>query len=266
MSWADTTFTTVDDLIKIESEITKLTSTGTASYIAKAVDIEAASPDVDSITVSREDEIVCVAMSDITVAAGESLSIYLVDSDDDSTFENIAPGNINYMVTANGGDLVIASDTELFRWITTRNTEEYLSAVITSSTSNSGNISIYSTQKWADKIELAKQYLAIDIELLVINNGLRGYIDYAAGDDPKDLITNLSIFDMASNMKTLELIFSDLARGDQDSLFWNKMIYYRERYSMEMDKAWQLKNLDVDLDGATDSYRDSAENTRSFAR
>jgi hypothetical protein len=67
-------------------------------------------------------------------------------------------------------------------------------------------------------------------------------------------------------MKTLELIFTDLARGDEESIFWHKMTYYREMYKLHLDKAWQLKNTDYDLDGDTDVYRDSTENTRSFTR
>jgi hypothetical protein len=266
MSWATQTFTTIDDLLKLESEITRLTSTGTASYIGEGVSIAAAAPEFDSITVSRGDEVVAIAATQLTVKDGEELTIYLVDSDDDTTFANIATGNVNYSVTPSGGDLTVTADTELFRWIVTSDTEDYLKAVATSAAVNSGTISIYSTSKWADKISVAKDYMAVDIELMLINNGFRDYVDYSAGDEPKDLITNLSIFDMASHMKTLELIFFDLARGDEDSIFWHKMVYYREMYKLHLDKAWELKNIDVDLDGDTDNYRDKTENTRSFTR
>lgn len=119
---------------------------------------------------------------------------------------------------------------------------------------------------WNDKIDLAKTIMGSDVELRLLKTGFGKYIDFKAGEDVKDLITNPEIFNLASDFKTLQLIYEDLAKGDTDSYFWVKSRLYKTRYDEELNRVWALKNMDYDQDEEVDEYKNDTFAAGGFTR
>jgi len=105
---------------------------------------------------------------------------------------------------------------------------------------------------WSDKITLAKKIIKRDIEEKLRSAGYT--CDYENDEEIINIINNADVFDLASDCKTLELIYKDLSRGDTESDFGQKMMDYRDKYSVMFDKAMKNLNLDTDQDDETDAY------------
>ena len=92
---------------------------------------------------------------------------------------------------------------------------------------------------WQDKIDLAKKILKQDI----VTDILARYPTIESDAEAIALVTNPEIFAIASDMKTLNLIYSDLANSGYNQLYQAKADYYAQRYSNEKDKAMSAMRL-----------------------
>ena len=260
-TWSDAVLTTTTSLAKIESEINALTSAGSNTYLGEAVDIDDAT---DPITtgVSAVDvsdgkgtlEIWGIVNTTGAIVTGHSLAIKIYDcATEDGTFIEIDTGQrVYYRAIA---ATLTAADV-LFKWVVPSHCEDWVKAVISSSASNSGLIDIYAVAKWTNKIELAKDLLGEDMERSLMNENLDRFIDYAAGEDLKDIVINPEIFLIACTYLTASLIYEDLANTDENSIFYKKSLNYRTKYKKQFNKSYILKNLDPDLDGDADIFKD----------
>jgi len=92
---------------------------------------------------------------------------------------------------------------------------------------------------WQDKIDLAKKILKQDI----VTDILARYPTIESDAEAIALVTNPEIFAIASDMKTLNLIYADLANSGYNQLYQAKADYYAQRYSNEKDKAMSAMRL-----------------------
>ena len=92
---------------------------------------------------------------------------------------------------------------------------------------------------WQDKIDLAKKILKQDI----VTDILARYPTIESDAEAIALVTNPEIFAIASDMKTLNLIYSDLANSGYNQLYQAKAESYAQRYSHEKDKAMSAMRL-----------------------
>jgi len=92
---------------------------------------------------------------------------------------------------------------------------------------------------WQDKIDLAKKILKQDI----VTDILARYPTIESDAEAISLVTNPEIFAIASDMKTLNLIYADLANSGYNQLYQAKADYYAQRYSNEKDKAMSAMRL-----------------------
>ena len=259
-TWSNATLSTTTSLAKIESEINELTSSGAKTYLAEAVDIDTATDPIvtgiSAIDISDGKgslEIWGVVNTTGAIASEHSLRIKIYDCATESgTFVEIDIGQrIYYRDIA----ATLTEDDVLFKWVVPSHCEDWIQVVISSSTSNSGKIDIYAVAKWSNKISLAKELLGEDMERSLMNENLDHFINYADGEDLKDIVFNPTIFSIASDYLTLSLIYEDLANADEDSIFYKKSQNYRVKYERQFKKAYNLKNLDLDLDSDADIYK-----------
>jgi hypothetical protein len=92
---------------------------------------------------------------------------------------------------------------------------------------------------WQDKIDLAKKILKQDI----VTDILARYPAIESDAEAIALVTNPEIFAIASDMKTLNLIYADLANSGYNQLYQAKAESYAQRYSHEKDKAMSAMRL-----------------------
>ena len=269
-TWALTTFTTPNDLAKVEEEITRFTAVGTDSYSATASNIAATSPTVASVDVSGTKgtlEFIGKVNTTGVIKDGQSLTITFQDSDDDITFAEIHKGQRVYYRAASGSDIALTAGDILFKWVVPSDAEDYVKAIITSNSASSGKLDIYATSRWSEKIALAKAFMGDDLERMLINAGLDSNMDYADGDILLDVINNKDIFDTSSLYLTLSLIFEDLmTSGDETDVFKLKADRYKKRYDDKMTTAFGLKDLDTNKDGTTDIHKDQSNVTLRVTR
>jgi len=240
-TWAAIALSTLASITQIESEITQLVTSGTKAYSVTDADVSGAITPT-GLDVSEGKGVLEIIGIAATECKFSGFGITLTDSDDDSTYDSTyvvyGTGLIVYSKTG-----TVAAGTILFKYVIPTDFEDYFKPVIDIGTST-GTISIYANSKLDDKIALAKKMLGTDMSLLLQNNKILGYIDIE-NDEVLDCIYNPSTLGVASDFKTLELIYSDLARGDGESQFWQKSLSYRKRYLEYYPKL--AKNLVIDL-------------------
>ena len=257
--WSAQTFSTLTTITKWEADILDFTSAADNDYLATAVDI---ADDTDPITalVTSVDvsagkgvtEIIGVVNTTGYIKKDYSLTISIRDSADDSTFAEIDAGQRVYYRTTSLSNITLTAGDVLFRWVVPSHCEDYVKCYITSSANNAGNIDIYTISKWSDKITQAVALMGVDVEMALVS---RGYsVDYDADEVLLDVINNPTDFIIPCDFKTLQLIYEDLSGGDEDSGFWKKALWYKQRYEIQLKKATNLVDLDTDLDGDTDEH------------
>jgi hypothetical protein len=254
-TWSTTTIATTTDIAKFEAEILNLTSAGDTTYLMEDVSIAVDSPVCVSIDVSDGKgtiEIIGVAETELTIASAEILQFIPQDSGDDITYADVADGNKAYY--HKGLPSTIAADTELFRYVVPTISEDYLNFSCDSDSTNAGTVSIYASAKWTNKYDVAKDLLKTQIELRLLQDGYGKYIDYDDDEVPIDIIFNPEVFKYTMCFYWLSLIYDDLSNGNDDSVYGQKAIMYRERAEFEFNREYSLKNLDIDQDGDADEH------------
>ena len=106
-----------------------------------------------------------------------------------------------------------------------------------------------------NKITLAKSLLKNQIEKMLREMNRDWSIDYSAGEELINVIANKDIYTNSCDYKTLELIYLDLSQGNQDTIYYQKMVEYRERFLNEFNIASSATDYDWDQDGTTDEYK-----------
>lgn len=97
------------------------------------------------------------------------------------------------------------------------------------------------TRTWQDKLDLAHQIVQNDL-LTALYNRLSRYTDA----EIIDAIQNIDALALSVDMKTLELIFSDLANSGFNQLYQVKATEYARRYAAELRSAIQRININID--------------------
>lgn len=106
---------------------------------------------------------------------------------------------------------------------------------------------------WADKLDLAKAIIRQDI----VSALLKRYAEVANDDAAIAMLVNPAVFAIASDMKALELIFTDLANSGFNQLYEGKAESYRHRYYNEFAKAMTAMRLaghEADTEGVRESW------------
>ena len=244
-TWAAAVLSTLASITKIESEITQLITSGEKDYSVTAANVAAAITPT-GLDVSEGKGVLEIVGIAATECVFSSFSISLTDSDD-STYAAYGTGLTVYSKTG-----TVAAGTILFRYVIPTDFDDYFKPVITIGTST-GTVSIYAESKLSDKIALAKSILGTDMSLLLVNNKLLSYIDIE-NENILDCIYNPTTLGIASDFKALELIYSDLARGDGESQFWQKSVSYRKKYLEYYPKLAKGLVIDPTQDGGNLIY------------
>jgi len=244
-TWAAAVLSTLASITKIESEITQLITSGEKDYSVTAANVAAAITPT-GLDVSEGKGVLEIVGIAATECVFSSFSISLTDSDD-STYAAYGTGLTVYSKTG-----TVAAGTILFRYVIPTDFDDYFKPVITIGTST-GTVSIYAESKLSDKIALAKSILGTDMSLLLVNNKLLSYIDIE-NENILDCIYNPTTLGIASDFKALELIYSDLARGDGESQFWQKSLDYRKKYLDYYPKLAKSLVIDPTQDGGNLIY------------
>lgn len=257
MSWSSATLSTTASIAEIEREINSLIESSGSEYFSHATEINIASANSGSVDCSDGMiEIVGKVNAEITIKDGKSLSFSIQHSQDDNTFADIYPGDIIYKKSASGSDIVIAADTELFRYVVPTNVYDFIRFTLASDTTNSGKIDIYSIGKWEPKIARAKSTIKNKLETLLVDRGYRDYANYADGEELIDIIGNPATFALASDYLTLYYIFSDLAtREDIESMYYAKKNDYLREFNGEYTEAIRRIDWDYNMDATIDEYK-----------
>lgn len=257
-TWDAATLSSISSISKFEKEIIELVSVGEKTYSIQDGDVSAAITP-DSLDVSDLKGTIEIIGLVETECVFDGFSISVTESDDDSTFTAYGTG---LTIFSNTG--TISAGTELFRYIVPSDFADYFKPNITIGTSK-GTISIYANSIWDSKIELAKSIIGTDLSLLLINNKLRNYVEQ--DDDILDSIYNPTEMGLVSDFKTLELIYSDLARGaETPSLFWQKAVEYRNKYNEYFQKAVKMLTINVYQDGTELVYYADLDYISEFKR
>ena len=245
-TWDAATLSTVASITKFEKEISQLNSIGDTTYSVEDGDVSSAiTPTALYVSDGKKTlEIIGIAA---TICVFSGFSITLTDSNDDDTYTEYGTGLIIYSKTG-----TVAAGKVLFKWIVPDDFDDYLKPKINTGTST-GTISIYANSIWDDKIALAKSIMGTDVSLLLNNNNLRQYLD--DDDNVLDSIYNPTVLGLASDFKTLELIYKDLARGAElPSLYWSKGKAYEKSYKEYLQKQVKMLTIDVSQDGTNLVY------------
>ena len=245
-TWAAAILSTLASLTEIESEVTQLVTNGEKDYSVIGGDVSGAITPT-GLDVSEGKGVLEIIGIAATECEFSGFSITLTDSDDDSTYAAYGTGLTIYSKTG-----TVAAGTVLFKYVIPTDFDDYFKPVITIGTST-GTISIYANSKLSDKISIAKKMLGTDMSLLLVNNKLLSSIDIE-NDNILDCIYNPTTLGIASDFKTLELIYSDLARGDGESQFWQKSLDYRKKYLEYYPKLAKSLVIDPTQDGSNLIY------------
>ena len=100
------------------------------------------------------------------------------------------------------------------------------------------------TRTWQDKVDLAHIVVENDI-LTNLYNRLSKYTD----TEIMDGITNIETMAIPVDMKSLELIYTDLANSGFNQMYQAKAADYARRYNTEFRSALQRLNVDIDGTG-----------------
>jgi len=107
-----------------------------------------------------------------------------------------------------------------------------------------------------DKIALAKSIIGNSTELyLTVEKKIT--VDEADGEILLDTIANPSVLALASDYLVASLLLEDISGGDDRSLSFIKSERDYQAYLVQYESAKDRFNLDHDLDGTADTYRDS---------
>lgn len=107
---------------------------------------------------------------------------------------------------------------------------------------------------WNDKIAIAKDILRYDIERLLTEHQI--LVDEEIGQKLIDAVANPETYALASDYKTIQLIYEDMAETSLSAeLYLKKANSYKLKYIAELNNAWQRSNLDPFLTGKADVYR-----------
>lgn len=96
------------------------------------------------------------------------------------------------------------------------------------------------TRTWQDKVDLAHIVVENDI-LTNLYNRLSKYTD----TEIMDGITNIETMAIPVDMKSLELIYTDLANSGFNQMYQAKAADYARRYNAEFRNALQRLNVDI---------------------
>lgn len=96
------------------------------------------------------------------------------------------------------------------------------------------------TRTWQDKVDLAHIIVENDI-LTNLYNRLSKYTD----TEIMDGITNIETMAIPVDMKSLELIYTDLANSGFNQMYQAKAADYARRYNAEFRNALQRLNVDI---------------------
>jgi hypothetical protein len=246
-TWSAATLSTLASITQVEAEITQLVTSGTKDYSVTAADVSGAIAPT-GLDVSEGKGVLEIIGIAETECVFSGFSIEIIDSADDSDYAAYGTGLTIYAKTG-----TVAAGTILFKYIIPSNLNDYFKPVITIGTSV-GTISIYANSKLADKITIAKELIGTDLSLLLVNNNLLNYIDIET-DEILDCIYNPATLSRASDFKTLELIYQDLARGATDaSIAWQKKRAYKKDYDNLLAKLVQKLVIDPTQDGGSLQY------------
>ncbi len=102
-------------------------------------------------------------------------------------------------------------------------------------------IKIEVSRTWQEKIELAHQYVEFAILRVIRDRGHRTTTDAEA----LALVRNPKTFQIASDMKALELIYADLAHGAMNINYQQKADMYAMRYENEITAALARMSLTI---------------------
>jgi len=107
---------------------------------------------------------------------------------------------------------------------------------------------------WDDKIAIAKDIIRYDIERLLTEHKV--WVDEESGQKLIDVIANPETYALASDYKTIQLIYEDMAETSLSAeLYLKKANSYKLKYIAELNNAWQRSNLDPFLTGKAGIYR-----------
>ena len=97
------------------------------------------------------------------------------------------------------------------------------------------------SRTWQDKVDIAHIVVENDV-LTALYNRLSQYTD----SEIIDAITNIDTLAIAVDMKTLELIYTDLSNSGFNQLYQVKATEYARRYAAELRSAIQRLNINID--------------------
>ncbi|RKZ98981.1 MAG: hypothetical protein DRQ46_00460 [Gammaproteobacteria bacterium] len=271
--WSATTLSTLESIAAIETEINLRSPSGEDVTLADEIDIASATNPLAgcvgiSVTGSQGAVTLAVtAASEIKIADGHSLTVTFRDCATlTGSYEEIFPGMIVYYKRASGADVTIDADTLFASFVVPDSCQDYIKPYITSSASNTGTITIASEQTWLSKITTAKLMIGNMIQQMLpeLIGGYTGStpeygLEYMRvidqdGGDVLDIIANASVFDLASDLLTLSLIYEDLIEVPED-VMTRKSEMYHKRFMDAFANARKIINLDIDRDGDVDKYR-----------
>ena len=109
----------------------------------------------------------------------------------------------------------------------------------------------------AAKIVLAKSLLKNKIEATLRQHLYT--VDYAEGEVLIDIVANPTTFINCCDYLTLSLVYKDLSKGRQDTLFWDKYLLYKDDYEAEYTIASSRIDIDRNMDGTTDTYQQNIQ-------
>jgi len=127
-------------------------------------------------------------------------------------------------------------------------------------------INSLTSDNWADKITIAKEIIADFLEVALKSRHYDDYIDFDAGEDIKDLVSNPTVFNLSSDYLVLHLIYDDLAQGKNESAYWVKKEEYYKKYKIKIEEdLWRIE-ISTDLDSDTELYMQDVRKSRQITR
>jgi len=119
-----------------------------------------------------------------------------------------------------------------------------------------GSDSILTDAQVNNKIALAKTLIGNSTELyLTMEKEIT--VDESASEVLLNVIANPTVLSTASDYLVCSLIYEELSDGDDRSLYYVKAEKYHAYFETQFESAKMRFNIDRDLDGDIDIYRDS---------
>lgn len=211
MAWDDNVLSTLTSIARHEAEINELAGTYSRKALYQTADTKLyPSPDTIAAVRAVYSDLTTAALVYTTNVGGNYFTLpkekycikLLIDDDYFSVLEGT--GNILY---SGSGDYTLTGGTSLV-WV-----------------------NIDTQYSWETKIEVAKD---------IIYNNLLAVLNQRNWDYDLDDIENPSVLGIASDYKTLELIYLDLLGKNGSDRFEKKMLDYRARYNAEIRSAMSM--------------------------